>query len=119
MQDNLRFKKRAKMIQKLAALNYGSERTIGPRQVAVLCDILQKNIVNINCTQKVLQKNHPNASLGTVLFTLQTRGLIKMRPVKGRGYELTASGFAIAVSVHNSKIADGLGVVATGIRKKK
>jgi hypothetical protein len=119
MQDNLRIKKRAKMIQALAALNYGSEKTIGPRQVAVICDILQMNIRNINCTQKRLQTNHPNASLATVLFTLQTRGLIKMRPVKGRGYEVTASGLDIAMSVHNSKISAGLGVVATGVRKKK
>jgi hypothetical protein len=119
MQDNVRIKKRAKMIQKLAALSYGTERTCGPRQVAVLCDILQMNIRNINCTQKRLQSNHPNASLGTVLFTLQARGMIKMRPVKGRGYELTASGFQIAMKVHNSNIAAGLGIVATGVRCKK
>jgi hypothetical protein len=112
-------KKRAKMIKELAAQNYGSEKTIGPRQTAVIADILTFNLAGVSCTQERLSERHPVANLGTVLFTLRARGLIKTRPVRGRGFEVTATGFEIGMMVRNSNIPAGLGVVAVNVRKKK
>lgn len=112
-------KKRAKLIKALAQQSYNPEKTIGPRQTAVISDMLKMNIENIRCTEKELAKNHPASSIGTVLFTLRLRGLIKHNPGRGRAYQLTAAGFQIAMSVHNSVIQPGLGVVAVGVRHKK
>jgi predicted transcriptional regulator len=112
-------KKRAKMIKELAAQNYGSEKTIGPRQTAVVADILTINLSGVSCTYARLKERHPVANLESVLFTLRARGLIKTRCARGKPYEVTAKGFEIGMMVRNSNIPAGLGVVAVNVRKKR
>jgi len=111
--------KKNKMIDTMCAQKYGSERTIGPRQTAVIVDVLRMNILGLNCTRDRLLANHPVASIDMVLTTLRMRGLVKQRKVRGRGYEVTASGFEIGQFVLRSNIATGLGVVATNVRQKR
>ena len=105
----------------MAAQSYGSRSTIGPRQTAILADILSANVQGASCTIAKLLENHPVSYqvLHTALFCLQARGLVRTRKVRGRPYELTASGFAIAMKVRMSNIAPGLGVVAVNVRNKK
>jgi predicted transcriptional regulator len=113
--------KQKKAIQALAANNYGSRSTIGARQTAILADILLANVQGASCTIAKLLENHPvtHQMLKRTMVCLQARGLVRTRKVRGRPYELTASGFAIAMKVRMSNIAPGLGVVAVNVRNKK
>ena len=113
--------KQKKAIQAMAAQSYGSRSTIGPRQTAILADILSANVQGASCTIAKLLENHPVSYqvLHTALFCLQARGLVRTRKVRGRPYELTESGLAIALKVRMSNIAPGLGVVAVNVRNKK
>jgi hypothetical protein len=108
-------RRRNKKAKQYAEQNYGSTRTIGPRQVSVIYDIFTANKNGANCSVQNLKGRHPACTIESVLVILLGRKLIKRTGGRGRCYEVTARGFEIAMLVHRSNIPKGLGFVATNV----
>jgi predicted transcriptional regulator len=106
-------RRRSQLASQYAKQNYGSQKTIGPRQVSVIYDVFVANKNGMNCSLVVLKSRHP--SIESVIVTLLGRGLIKKARGKGRCFEVTAKGFTIGMMVDRSGIAPGLGLVATNV----
>ena len=96
----------------LAGQNYASEHTIGPRQTAIMYDILRMNDAGMKVTRDTLALRHPSHALnGNSFESLRARGLVKG---SGGGWMLTAAGRAVVRALDKSNAAAGLGFVAVG-----
>ena len=108
---------RTRKLNTLCRQNYGSQSTIGARQVAILFDIYTMNQAGINVTLDTLSLRHPRQSLdGSSFLSLRARKLIKG---VGRGWTLTPAGLEVARLVNRSTAAAGLGFVAIGMPAKR
>jgi hypothetical protein len=108
---------RTRKLNTLTRQNYGSQSTIGPRQVAILFDIYVANQQGINVTLDTLAMRHPRTALdGDSFFALRARRLVKG---VGRGWTLTPAGMEVARLVNRSTAAPGLGFVAIGMPNKR
>lgn len=110
---------RTRKLKTLAAQNYGSTSTIGPRQVSILYTIFVFAQAGIPCSVEGVKKTHPSVcsrSIESAFFTLRARRLITG---KGRGWTLTGKGEEVARLVSKSNVAAGLGLVAIGMPTKR
>lgn len=101
----------------LRSQNYGSNTTIGPRQVSMIADIYDMVSSGERATLDALRFFHGSQAVdGNSFRALRARKLVKGR---GDNLQLTMAGHAIARSVQHTVIPAGLGLVAVGAPVKR
>ena len=100
----------------LAAQNYGSTTTIGPRQTAMIAHIAEMNSLGAPVDLDTLRFLHGSAACLTSLTALRARRLVTG---SDRNIRLTKQGAWIGRLSQQANVPAGLGLVAVKCPSKK
>lgn len=101
----------------LSGNNYGSNTTIGARQVSMIADIYDMTSSGERATIDALRFFHGSKAVcGNSFEALRARKLVRGPK---NNLQLTAAGLAVARDVCRSTVAAGLGLVAVGMPAKR